>query len=148
MAYSNIEKFDEIVGRVFSRTYVNFPVPVSLHVEFLVGEGRGFDLLNGEMKALNDEGDFAFATVEWLVNAGFISASKNEQMLEFNGAVLTIKGLEALKQIPGSLKASIGEEIDAAVRKGSIDASRTLVAKALGFGLQVILNSTVPQSHH
>ncbi|HDR2588121.1 TPA: hypothetical protein QCI16_002857 [Enterobacter ludwigii] len=147
MSYPNIEKFNEIVGRVFARLYVNFPATTKLTTDFLVGEGKGiFEVIPG-VNDLDDEGKFAFASVDWLINAGYISAKKNEQTFEFAASVLTAKGLESLKQTPASLNASFGEQIDAAIKNGSTDALRSLASRTLTYGLSVILGLS-QISHH
>jgi len=133
MTASNIERFDEIVGKAFARLYGAFPLPVPLLVGIAVAEDNITDPMSGR---LTDEAEFCIACLYWLRDAGYLSGEPDTFGLQ--GAVLTAKGLETLKAVPDSLNAKtpLGERIVQAVKTESGHAVRSLVSQALGIGMQ------------
>jgi hypothetical protein len=138
MAVSNIEKFDDIAGRILAELYERFPVATVLSTEDFMDSGTHWDDTLG-MEVLDDDGTFFISTATWLINAGYLSGSPFQKLFIEN-AVLTAKGLEVLKAIPDSLKggASIGERLADAAKEGGKETMRGLVTEALGLGARLI----------
>lgn len=139
MAVSNIERFDELTGRVLSTLYVFFPVPVGLlPKEFGIEPTRLDDFLG--MPVANEEVEFFAATVGWLAETGYLRYQNRDPALVtgFGGAVLTAKGLELLKAIPDSLGGSFGERLGDAVATEGREGLRALVSQVLGAGISLL----------
>lgn len=138
MPKTNIDKFDEITGRIFADLYGAFPqpqhIPFSSYIdeEMPVGE-------NVDHKAFQDaQEEFIQDTVTWLIEAGFINAASLGNGCYYN-AVLTAKGLECLKLIPNSLGVSAGKGLKDAVVAGSLDVVKSIANQVLAAGVSLAL---------
>jgi len=147
MSFSNIERFDEIVGQAFARLYQSFPVPVTLQAKDFVGGDNVYvkadfnDVMTGKVadNTTTPDAEFCIACLKWLVVSGYVTAN-DAHYSHLPSAVLTAKGLEALKATPASLEMDtpIGERIVQAVKTEGRHGLRALVGHALGIGLQLV----------
>ncbi|HAU4905299.1 TPA: hypothetical protein F3P23_00730 [Aeromonas hydrophila] len=148
---SNIERFDTIVVLALAELYSRFPVRQYLaSSKFIVTEeGEHIDGLSpdaeGELFAedpyLKDpyfkRRNFAFESLRWLVDAGYIHGTP----AAYNGienAVLTAKGLEVLKATPDSLQGSLGERLVEAVKADSREVGRTVLGQIFGLAVGLL----------
>ena len=104
MTISNIQQFDEITGQVLGALYESFPVPRHLLIKQFVEGGYTFDD-HMAMDVANERGEFFIACIDWLAEAGYLSFKDQSYGNGVLNAVLTAKGLEALKAFPASLTA-------------------------------------------
>lgn len=138
MAVSNIEKFDDITGKIFAELYQSFPLPQLLLPSSFVENAMRFDELYGT-EVPTDDAEFFIATAEWLMHAGYITC-KPCRYIRIDDAVLTAKGLEVLKAIPKSVTStsSIGEQLAASAKEGGKEVTRGLVSEAFGLGVRIL----------
>lgn len=138
MAVSNIEKFDDITGKIFAALYQSFPIPQYLMAEDFVDEAMRFSEQHG-MEVSTPEAEFFIATAVWLIEAGYLKGTPYPY-LRIEDAVLTAKGLEVLKAVPDSVssKTSIGEQLANTAKEEGREAFRGLVGQALGIGARII----------
>ncbi|EIX7372523.1 hypothetical protein ACEPNH_000794 [Citrobacter freundii] len=138
MSNSNIDKFDEITGRLFADLYANFPVPMIIKSENYSVHIEGSDNFVNDVVRDNHECDFVDASVRWLSSSGFITTTglSNNGFLD---VVLTPKGLECLKLTPGSLQPSLGTQLTEAVKAGKTEAVKTFTSQALSVSAALIL---------
>lgn len=137
MAVSNIEKFDDMVGKVFAELYLSFPLPHALQAEdFMESTTRRHDVY--EMDLPSDDAEFFIATAEWLIQSGFIYGEPR-YYTHVEKAVLTAKGLEVLHAIPNSLDTgpSLGARMADAAKTGGKETLRALVTEALSVGAKL-----------
>jgi hypothetical protein len=138
MAVSNIEKFDDITGKIFAELYQSFPLPQALMAEDFVENVMRIDEQHGaEIPTIDAE--FFIATAEWLMHAGYITCKPHPYTYVSN-AVLTAKGLEVLKAIPESVtsKLSIGEQLAVSAKEGGKEVGRGLVSEAFSIGVKIL----------
>jgi len=137
MPESNIDRFNEVTGKIFASLYCAFPVPIDIHLrDFIDGEVlvqddetlTGYDMSEGAL--------FVDSTVKWLANADFIQIGDNG-FESFYSVVLTPKGLECLKRTPDSLSAPGGSPISEAVKSGSKEALKMLANQVLSIGMKI-----------
>lgn len=130
---SNIETFNRSVGLLFGKLYETFPKRVQL----------GFNDLAIEMFDDDDNGNEVYfeklaifsETVSWLEQAGYIWADKIDNYDAY-GIVLSPKGLEVMKVVPGTLSGkSIGEELSKIVKSGAKETAKTVVSGLVSFAL-------------
>lgn len=142
MTASNIQKFDEITGQVFGALYQSFPVAKYLPIKDFVEDGLSLDDFLG-YEVVNENGEFFFACVEWLAEAGYLRFKEKAQNDGFVDVVLTAKGLEALKAVPASLTASssLGEQLIDATKSGTKSALGSLAGEVLSVGSRIFSNS-------
>jgi hypothetical protein len=138
MAVSNIEKFDDITGKIFAELYQSFPLPQTLMAEAIVETALYFDEEH-QMDVPTEDAEFFIATANWLMQAGYLTCEPYPYM-RIDNAVLTAKGLEVLKAVPDSVnsKTSIGEELTNTAKEGGKEVARGLVSQALGLGARII----------
>lgn len=138
MAVSNIEKFDDITGKIFAVLYQSFPLPQLLLPSSFVENAMQFDERYGT-EVPTDDAEFFIATAEWLMHAGYITC-KSCRYIRIDDAVLTAKGLEVLKAIPKSVTStsSIGEQLAASAKEGGKEVTRGLVSEAFGLGVRIL----------
>jgi len=148
---SNIERFDTIVVLALAELYSRFPVPQYLaSSKFIVTEdGEHIDGLSPEAEGLLFDEDpylkdpyfkrreFAFESLRWLVDAGYLHGTPVAYD-GINNAVLTAKGLEVLKAIPDSLQGSLGERLVEAVKADSREVGRTVLGQIIGLGVGLL----------
>lgn len=139
MTTSNIQKFDEITGRVFGALYENFPVARHLLIEDFLEDGLSYnEHAQGDFP--NQNGEFFFACVEWLAEAGYLRVSEKLHDSGFDGVVLTAKGLEALKAVPASLTVgpSLGDQLVDATKSGTKNVVGRLAGEVLSVGSRFV----------
>lgn len=124
---SNIELFDEYTAAIFAELYEHFPLRRSVAAEAIIG--MALDPADPPPRIPRELMIYE-ATVEWLADTGFIALSGNGHQGE---ATLTLRGLEAMKVVPASVRdhSSLGDSLVSAVRSGGAAAGKELVA----FGL-------------
>jgi hypothetical protein len=140
MAVSNIERFDELTGQVLAMLYAEFPLPIRLPPEKFVVDWWVTNEHIGAPVPTRDT-KFFIATVTWLADAGYLRYQSLDpaQLLGFENAVLTAKGLELLKAIPDSLGGSFGDRLSAAVATEGREGLRALASQVLGTGVALLL---------
>lgn len=139
---NNIECFDLLTGRIFADLYDHFPIPHDLtndeFVYFLLGKDPDYpieQMFDDQNAAL----EFFSATTQWLIDAGYISCEV--RFSEGPRAVLTAKGLEALKSVPTSLSGeTLGAQLVEAARTGTVDQLKALAGDAIGMGVRLGVN--------
>lgn len=139
---SNINQFDEYVGRVFGILYESFPVPTDLNIGDVLGVP---DLYNssGLPAEMDNEANIAVYSVIWLASVGYLKMTQNSSN-EFFDLILTEKGLEVLKATPSSLthqSLPLGKQIAVASKSGAKEILRTLVNEALSVGVKIAVRS-------
>ncbi|KMT53562.1 hypothetical protein [Pseudomonas fildesensis] len=137
MAASNIERFDELTGKIFGALYASFPIRIHLQSRHFIAE-HIFDNPHAQDPVRRQEINMFYATVRWLSDAGYLTYRESSGAIE--DAVLTAKGLEVLKATPSSLDAgpSIGERLSTAGKEEGKELFRGLVTEALGLGARLI----------
>src|SRR5690606_29713711 len=141
MPVSNIQRFDEITGKVLAALYEAFPVPIYLPAaQFVEQPTRQCDHM-GEVPS--EEAEFFIACVKWLAEAGYLKLSGTNYGCA-SDVVLTAKGLETLKAVPKSLhdSPSIGEQLIEATKDGVLDQVRELANSFLKRGFALAATTT------
>lgn len=144
MAKTNIERFDEIGADILAFLYESFPIPSNVGPEVAGLTSIKYLEYNPVTEDAVTEGErdpeteFFEATLEWLVQSGFISkrpAAVNRQVY-----VLTPYGLQALKHVPKPSLGSetLGEKLSAAAKAGTKSAASEILNQALSIGVQLI----------
>jgi len=137
MDRKNIDLFNEYTALIFARLYETFP----LDQHFDPFKELGINEAEYQMcdKPLPREVQVFYATITWLNQTGYIAGDGSEPWY-FVGR-LTAKGLEAMKAVPASIDCSepIGEKLLEAVKDGSTEAGKNLVAKLLTAAFQHFL---------
>ncbi|EOF8224070.1 hypothetical protein ACK2RV_003837 [Yersinia enterocolitica] len=139
---SNINQFDEYVGRVFGILYESFPIPTDLNIGDVLGVSDLYSS-SGIPPEMNTEANIATYSVIWLANTGYIKMTGNNSN-EFFDLTLTAKGLEILKAIPDSLiphSSPLGTQIVDAVKSGAKETVSALVNQALSTGIKLAASS-------
>ncbi|WP_336855087.1 hypothetical protein [Pseudescherichia vulneris] len=134
MSQTNIDRFDEIAGRVFADLYSTFPQPTTLKLEHYVREGDPQPDFIDDWVKKEAHCDFVADTVSWLKEAGFITAGKRTANC-VPYAILTPKGLECLKLTPDSLYPSAGKQLSEAAKNGSIVLLKNITNQVLSVGV-------------
>ncbi|AMR77288.1 hypothetical protein [Cupriavidus nantongensis] len=142
MTPQNIEKFDEIAGKIFAALYESFPVARKLDAKEFVEGGFDAAYFVQERTGLHlrtKEGDFFESTIVWLTAAGYIQGVSKEREPRPHDIILTPKGLEVLKAVPGSLTNSptLGERMLGATKAGGKEVMRAAVKEALSLGIKM-----------
>lgn len=139
MTTSNIKKFDEITGQVFAALYENFPVAKYVLIEDFLDDGFSYDE-HAQGDFPNENGKFFLACVDWLAGAGYLRFDEKMRFSGFSGAVLTAKGLEALKATPSSLnkEASLGDQLVEATQSGTKSILGKLSGEVISVGTRII----------
>lgn len=147
MESTNIDEFNLMTGKVFAILYEAFPIPMYLspaEFEVPVGAEGEYDPVTGELTGseppAHEELIFAH-TIQWLIDTGYMtcgplpSGCTPSLRTHFPNSRLTAKGLETLNAIPDSLKSeSLGSQIAAASKSGSVELLKMAVGEALGIG--------------
>lgn len=116
--------------------YSTFPSPSFVSPTDYVEHYDESNPISREVAFLND-------TLCWLQQAGYISFNQIRQNTGgASGAVLTAKGLEALRAVPQSLssKASLGERLAGQAKSGSGEAIKALVGEVVGLAARGALS--------
>lgn len=130
----NIEKFDELVARVFEKLYSEFPKQIVLDpCELMDYDAIAYWNDDGEFvdPISEEDNEFFSYTLSWLFDSGYLIG-------KFGGAwnsrmTLSLKGLQLLKSVPSSVESNepLGEQLKDAVKRGSKDYAANLVRDAL-----------------
>ena len=139
MASSNIEKFDELVGRIFAELYQQFPLPIRLDPANYCDQAVT-ECPHTYAPVPTADSKFFSATVVWLHSTGYLTYGHKdpENVTGFFDCVLTAKGLEVLKATPDSLSASLGERLTTAATSGAKEIVRSLTNQILGVGVSYL----------
>jgi len=143
MTSSNIDVFNENVGKIFADLYNSFPVPKEIHPRDFVGIGIAVESestfeFSSQEKPKSSEILF-FSTVQWLIREGYISATELlPTQVYFRTVVLTQKGLMVLNAVPDSLanKQSLGDRLVSSAKSGAIDLLKSAAKEALSIGIK------------
>lgn len=139
MTISNIQQFDEITGQVLGALYENFPVPRPLLIKQFIEDGYSFnEHMAGDIA--NEKGQFFIACIEWLSEAGYLCFKDRSYGNGVLDAVLTAKGLEALKALPASLATgpSLGDQLVDATKSGTKSILGSLAGEVLSVGSRLV----------
>lgn len=130
MPSSNIKRFNQLVGGIFSDLYKSFPVPVELMFDDYTEEKSGVQDLDL---------DFFYASINWLSDAGYLTFKATYLSEGFAGCVLTTKGLETLKAVPGSITtaASLGDQLVEASKNGAKGLLADIAGQAISVGVRI-----------
>ncbi|EEW5073780.1 hypothetical protein CCF09_000091 [Escherichia coli] len=138
---SNLDVFNETVGKTFAFLYETFPRKVTIDVCSLTGvSGPTFEEDRSSRSQLLEAFELRRDSIAWLVDAGYVSA-KSSPPHYFLDAVLTSKGLELLKLDPESLRESFGDKLVEAAKSGSMDAIKSTASSALTAGISFAFKS-------
>jgi len=137
----NIELFDEYAAKTLAQLYQTFPVPTNLDARNLCGHhdideyGHFLDEQGNPSKAF----DIAKATLDWLVESGYIRVQHTSQV-GYQYAVLTAAGLEVLKASPESLKVkeTLGDKLVRFTKEGSISLAKEVAKTAISTGVALV----------
>ena len=131
----NIDLFETYTAAIFARLYEAFPLPCALDAQ-QISDCPGID----EFGAMQKPAEICRATMGWLADSGYIRAAGATQYA-MTGAVLTAKGLEALKATPEALsgKTPVGERIAQLVATGSMDLAREAARVAISSAVKLFL---------
>ncbi len=131
----NIDRFNKIASETFAMLYSYFPQGCNFGPE-------DFDIPKDQFGGVTrEDAAFVFSTVKWLEEEGYLRTKGASLAGDFHGTVLTGKGLAVLKLVPDALAnpAPLGEQIQAAVKSGSLTVAKTLLTTALDVGVKYTL---------
>ena len=136
---SNIERFDELTGQLLGTLYDRFPIGTVLNRDDYHGVTAD---TTDWFERFSGANAFFCSTVHWLQRAGYIDYSMKDGGT-FYDAVLTAKGLQALKAMPASLdpKKTVGEYIAEGAQAGAVEAVKKGVAYVLSTGSVLAWNA-------
>jgi hypothetical protein len=141
---SNQEFFDLLAGDIFARLYTMFPEPIDLQSDAILYSpelAKDEDFVDDPDRLRRLYGH----AVQWLSREGYVRFSQAvsgdaDGEETYTDVVLTAKGLEALRKVPGSLSGpgeTLGDKIRAAAKDIGTDAAKgtmkQLVGSALGW---------------
>ncbi|UJD80104.1 hypothetical protein FS595_10500 [Serratia rubidaea] len=135
---SNISSFDEYAGRVFALLYESFPIPLDLTIGDILGQ-QDMYMQHGIPAEMMTECEIASYTVQWLASAGYLCMQAGNGN-DFFHLVLTEKGLEVMKAIPGAIDSQsqpLGKQISAALKTGAKETLKILTNQALAIGVKM-----------
>jgi len=136
---TNIDLFNSYTADVLSRLYAAFPVKVSLDVRVLSGhqEIDDYGAVITPDGHRSKEAEIAFATIEWLIESGYIRAGGKRPPLGFTDCVLTSSGLDILNAVPDGVRSgeTWGGRLARLVREGSVDLAKEAVTALIRSGL-------------
>lgn len=135
---SNISSFDEYAGRVFALLYESFPIPLDLTIGEVLGK-QDLYMQHGIPAEMMTECEIASHTVQWLAKAGYLSMQAGNGN-DFFHLVLTEKGLEVMKAIPGVIDSQsqpLGKQISTALKAGTKETLKLLTNQALAIGVKI-----------
>ncbi len=137
---TNIERFDNLVGRLFGELYEAFPIPRNLFCTDMQKhiEAAGLNEID-DFNPCADEARFFTASVRWLGNAGLIEHG-DVVAGTAHDCVLTAKGLEILKATPACLEGALGDRLVQAAKHDADEELRQLSGQALSYGISLALH--------
>lgn len=137
---SNIEKFDEYVGRIFGILYESFPIPIKLSVEQILDLDDTQSVFNNP--EFEHETLLVMHTIGWLAESKYIYTGKvYDTYCEY--AVLTEGALLTLKSVPDTLKEkekSLGMKCVDAVKSGSKETIKIVANQALALAIKMAIS--------
>ena len=138
----NIELFDEYVARTLGMLYGSFPIRIGLDALQMSGnpEVDDFGVPIDERGKRSKAFDVCMATIEWLIDTGYIDCKERDQY-GYSRCALTARGLEILKAVPASVQAqeTIGEKLFYLIRKGSsIELAKEAAKAAIRAGMAIV----------
>jgi hypothetical protein len=135
---ANQEFFDLLAGDIFARLYTFFPEPIDIHSDGIfynadLGKQDGFDDDPERLRSL-----YVHA-VQWLADEGYLkfsqAANQDNGSVAFLNAVLTSKGLAALRKTPESLsgqRQTLGDKIEETAKDIASDAAKAKMKELVG----------------
>lgn len=130
----NIDLFNEYAAVILAQLYESFPVKDDLDVRKITGHADvdEFGAICGPGGRRSKEAETAFATIEWLLDSGYVRAEDRRYPYGFARCVLTAEGLRLLNAMPESVrtKETAGDKLSRLVREGAVEFARD-AAKAL-----------------
>lgn len=138
MSVSNIDKFNDLTGRVLGKLYLTFPIPSNLAAEQFVESAVEWNE-ERKMDLPSKDAEFFIATAGWLIGAGYINGGVCPHT-HVSDAVLTAKGLDILNATPRSLTHthSLREQLAEIARDSSKESFKGLLAEELITGAKFI----------
>jgi len=138
---SNISSFDEYAGRVFALLYDSFPIPIDLTIGDVLDQ-QDLYMQHGLPAEFNTECEIGACTVQWLADAGYLNMHSSNGN-DFFKLVLTEKGLEVMKAIPGIINSEsqpLGKQISTALKTGTKETLKLLTNQALAIGVKIAVH--------
>lgn len=139
----NMDLFDEYAAAILANLYEAFPVKKPLNAADYCGhmDVNDYGVPVDENGNPSKSFDIAKATIEWLIETGYI---RSEGMWQYGskGAVLTPMGLAVLKAAPESLtvRETTGDKLIRLIRSGSKDAAKDIVRSAITAGASFVMS--------
>lgn len=149
MTSTNIERFDQLTGRVFADLYAAFPIPKTLS-DISYANASSTEADESEQEVNPEFANLFVYTVRWLAASEYLTHSV--QMMSspyvFEDCVLTAKGLEALKATPASIGGkSLGQSLQDAAKTGAMDALKKLSGQVLSVGMHMVTKAAMSHLH-
>ena len=132
---SNMELFNGITGKVFAVLYQNFPKETVIKSSSFLEDFIDQNDFDGAF----DMPEMTIATLKWLDKAGYIWLQEPQYYGGEYTAILSPKGLEALKSIPDSIGKTLGEKIIDFSKEKFSDGMNQIVKIAISEGIKLIL---------
>ncbi|MFO1369357.1 MAG: hypothetical protein U1F46_10210 [Marinagarivorans sp.] len=133
----NMVVFNMAVAEVFGKCFLNFPVKIKIdsnEIALQIASTRPDNEILETDTPLPTE--IVSASINWLIEAGYLWSQGSTDDLEFYDVVLTPKGLETLKATPQSLlkKESFGAIFAGGIKKVGAEAAIETVKMVLALG--------------
>lgn len=127
----NIEIFDMQVAIIFAKLYDNFPKKINFDCNDLNELSKDI--------TLQEHKEYCDSTVNFLSENGFIDINTRLLSGGYVGVILTIQGLNALKQIPKSIsnKPTAGDIISEEVSKGFVSSAIGIISNTVLTGIKI-----------
>ncbi len=138
----NIEAFNIAVGCIFGQCYKEFPLKTNIST-WEVGEAikNSCGTENRDHTNLDDyEYKVVESTMKWLVQSGYLWCDNTKKPINFEGVVVTPRGLEVLNLMPDSLghRQTIGETLSKGAKEVGREVTMTSVQLCLGLGAKLL----------
>jgi hypothetical protein len=137
---SNIELFDKVAAHYFALLYSRFPIRDNIDGNEIV-EKISKTLSASDRAQWGDELPlFVSESADWLVGHEFIQHD-GKNGLELYYCSLTLKGLDAMRSVPSSIKGSesVGDMIKAGVRDGVKGKISEAMGSLIGYAAREML---------
>lgn len=134
---TNIDKFNDLTGEIFTQLYELFPEPAFLSAGKFVGTDNVYAMNdNLGMEMPTKETTFFMSTIQWLANEDYLRIGDKGDAY-FGKVVLTNKALTALNATPDSLLPSLGSQLVQATKQGAKGVTRTVITETLRIGVEL-----------
>ena len=134
----NVDLFNEYTAVILARLYESFPVKTDLDVRAITGHADvdEFGIIIAPDGRRSKEAEVAFASIEWLLETGYIRAEDRRYPYGFDRCVLTAEGLRLLNATPESVKITetVGDKLSRLVGEGAVEFARETVKALLTLG--------------